>query len=99
MSSAGEEKIGEERCTRLERHRIQIAVDELRGVHVRIYEGNLLLSHLAATPSRARSIGTMLLNAADRVDPAGATLVLVDVSKFDEAQRLELRRLLQAPTE
>lgn len=98
MNSRDEIPVGEERCLRLERHKIAASVDELGGVHVRIRgtEGELL-SHLAATPGRARSIATMLVNAADRVDPAGATLLLLDVAEFDAGQRARLRELLLQP--
>jgi hypothetical protein len=96
MTTADETPIGEERCLRLERHKIRISVDLRAGdTHTRIYgDADELLSHLAATPKRARSIGIKFLNAADRADPAGATLLVVDLAKYSAGQRAELRELL-----
>lgn len=74
MSSRGETTIGAEQCLRLDRHSVTISIDQGRalplGVHVRIRgEGGELLSHLAATPARARAIAALLVQGADRLDP------------------------------
>lgn len=70
MTSRDETHVGEERCLRLERHAIAISVEPIGGVHVRIRgEGGELLSHLAATPDRARRIAALLVRGADRLDP------------------------------
>lgn len=72
MNSRDEIPIGEERCLLLERHSIAVSIDRLgvAGVHLRIRGGEgELLSRLAATPGRARSIAAALLRAADRLDP------------------------------
>lgn len=73
MSTRDETILGVELCRLLERDRAMVSIGGLAGVHLRIRgAAGELLSHLALTPSRARSLARWLIAAADRLDPDGA---------------------------